>query len=322
MSNIARNPGATAPGAAGGFVGSLLGIFFGVVIGGLIGAVVTVLGAVFNLAAFGLNKALKREIVSLDVVTEEPVANAEADSVGTQQSIPDLPPDLQWNKRFEEQTRKRVELGKVDVDLWFYPNLGKVTRTVRVRNKALLAKLGERMRLADIETNDLVQAELQTIQEIEALLEGYKPKAKAKSQEVKPSEQVQTKIEKAAVLENTQNNPAEEVPVVKSSTAAPKAKVVQKQPQTKKLVYRGNLLKYGMEQHSDANGGQYSCYCIHIDDFDANAAQKIVGTDLERAIKESGAEIGDAIEVALVGETQTFNHGNRGKKKLWSVVKL
>lgn len=322
MSNYARQPGATAPGAAGGFIGTAIGLIVGAAIGGIIAAVIVVAKALFKLAAFALNQALKRDSSSLDEVSVEPLSESEAEEATSPQVIPDLPPDLLWSKRYEENMRKRVELGKVDVDLWFYPNLGKVSRTVRVRNRALVNKIGERMRLADLETNDLVRAEMQTIEEVEALLEAHKPKVKAKTLETKPLEEVQTKVAAVAPPETNPRKTVDTVSVAESSTAAQKPKTVEKNAQTKKLVYRGELLKFGVETHSDANGGQYSCFCIHIHDMDANAAQKIIGTDLERAIKESGAVSGDAIEVALMGETQTFNHNRRGKKKLWSVTKI
>lgn len=125
--------------------------------------------------------------------------------------------------------------------------------------------------------------------------------------------------------ESVQDSPA--TPAEQSSAepelpkVAPRKASPMRVPKGGLVSYRGVLRRAGMERRTGVPD-PYDCYCVTIADEALGHDQQLWGTDLERAVEESGAEIGDAVRVALVGETPVHHRGRTTHKKIWSVEKL
>lgn len=83
--------------------------------------------------------------------------------------------------------------------------------------------------------------------------------------------------------------------------------------------YRGALVGSGFKVHTS---GQYESFSVTLDDEELGGTQDLWGADLQRALTESGARIGDRIELAIVGVSPTVVRGKATKKKIWSVTKI
>lgn len=94
---------------------------------------------------------------------------------------------------------------------------------------------------------------------------------------------------------------------------------VRKAARTKGVRYRGALVSAGVRTHTS---GKYDTFGVTLDDEALGATQDLWGVDLERALAESGARIGDCIELGVVGTTPTSVRGKPAIKNIWSVEKL
>ena len=77
----------------------------------------------------------------------------------------------------------------------------------------------------------------------------------------------------------------------------------------KKLKGQGRLLSFGISDQTRKKKGtneveKYSCFCVDIEDKDTKATERLLGADLERALTESKAQIGDQVEVYLMAVKQ------------------
>lgn len=77
----------------------------------------------------------------------------------------------------------------------------------------------------------------------------------------------------------------------------------------KKLKGQGRLLSFGISDQTRKKKGtneveKYSCFCVDIEDKDSKATERLLGADLERALTESKAQIGDQVEVYLMAVKQ------------------
>lgn len=77
----------------------------------------------------------------------------------------------------------------------------------------------------------------------------------------------------------------------------------------KKLKGQGKLLSFGISDQTRKKKGtneveKYSCFCVDIEDKDSKATERLLGADLERALTESKAQIGDQVEVYLMAVKQ------------------
>lgn len=87
------------------------------------------------------------------------------------------------------------------------------------------------------------------------------------------------------------------------NTTAANSKVMDQ----KKLKGQGKLLSFGISEQTrkkkDTKTNEvekYSCFCVDIEDIDSKATERLLGADLERALTEADAKVGDQIEVYLM----------------------
>jgi hypothetical protein len=172
----------------------------------------------------------------------------------------------------------------------FYPKAGVVRRR--------LIKDGKRVQMDDMSYSDKTAAIERTLDEIK---QGNKP--------------VLGTGNTAPVIQNSPVPSNKIEPVQKQETH------IEMRPPKKEVSYRGVLAKCGIERREDVSS-PYDCYCIHLADQLLGVVNKLWGTDLQRAVQQSGVEPGDAIEVSVVGETPVFSGGKTRTKKVWSIVKL
>jgi hypothetical protein len=79
----------------------------------------------------------------------------------------------------------------------------------------------------------------------------------------------------------------------------------------KKLKGQGKLLSFGISEQTRKKKGsttneveKYSCFCVDIEDKESKATERLLGADLERALTEANAQIGDQVEVYLMAVKQ------------------
>lgn len=125
------------------------------------------------------------------------------------------------------------------------------------------------------------------------------------------------------------NDPVQDNPApAEQKTAEPelpkvaprKAQTVRK-PRGGLVSYQGVLRRAAVERRTGVKE-PYDCYCVTIADEALGHDQQLWGTDLERAVEQSGAEIGDAVRVSLIGETPVHHKGRTTHKKIWSVERV
>lgn len=116
--------------------------------------------------------------------------------------------------------------------------------------------------------------------------------------------------------------------------AAPEAtkeasRPMRKMPDTAPKVevkYRGILVGYGSEERKldDPKKGErlVNHFCVRIHDEDLHTEQPLWGNDLQRVIKEANVQVGDRIELGVVGETPVMVRGKPRKKKVWTLTKV
>lgn len=218
----------------------------------------------------------------------------------------------------EESTPSRASLGNADrvkqfqigtlakVQCRFYSEDDLVTRHVFFLSQDAVAKAGKRIDLDPLRASeiDVSQLEQTTVQEVHALLglAGSGP-----SGNLAENEATGDPVEVASQ--------AEAVPASK-----PKAPKVRAERQ-RMASYQGVLLSACVQTRKSANP-PYDAFCLTFDDEALGAEHQLWGADLERAIEESGAHMGDRVRVELVGETPTVVKGKTVTKKIWQVTKI
>ena len=115
---------------------------------------------------------------------------------------------------------------------------------------------------------------------------------------------------------------ASEEPVESPPVAPHKSR----RPEQTQISYKGTLAAFGMENRKldDPKKGERTVrhFCVRIFDETLRAEHPLWGNDLKRVIEESGAKVGDRVEVGLIGESEILIKGKPTKKKIWSLVKL
>jgi hypothetical protein len=74
-------------------------------------------------------------------------------------------------------------------------------------------------------------------------------------------------------------------------------------PMPKGWTLTGILAKYGYEKKHDCSGNSFKQFCIHVTVPGESAPKQVWGADLRRALRDSGAVIGDEIDVRSLGVT-------------------
>lgn len=266
----------------------------------------------------------KAKVTSFQAASSAPTSPVGIDAPQLEANVDDEA-ESQWTKRFDLSTCRHVALGKTKIEIWFYPNLGIARRKIRFANARLAKKLGKRIALSDVDLKGTTADEIEkmTLAEVQLILdEGTKTREVAVK---KPVSSVLSAIAPASVADNVQLELPQ--PVVEKSAVTAISRSVSDKPRSSRTAvatYRGTLEKFGVEPREDkSNGGQYNCFCIHYFDFALGTTHDLVGTDLERAIREAGVGVGDSIEVSLIGDVKTpIGNGKFRRKKVWNITKL
>lgn len=91
-----------------------------------------------------------------------------------------------------------------------------------------------------------------------------------------------------------------------AEAAAAPAEAAPEQIVSPKVIatYEGTLSKHGMEKHQPKKAGEdpYKCYCADLNTEEGPV--RALGVDIARAIEESGAELGDFVELKKHGKVQ------------------
>lgn len=246
-------------------------------VGILVAAMVILIVATPVAIVIGLGFAILKvwELVQQSKTKEEPVATGAPE-------VPDEADATQERNAF----RKHVDIGDAGIDVWFHPSKGVIKRTVRVRNKELVAKHGEKFNLPQL---DLVDPD-----NVEEIVE-------QSVREVRDKFGIGT--------------------TVKAGTPERERKPRQKRAKAT-TSYTGEVIRYGMETH-EGKTGQYESFTLHLFDTEAAAPHEMHGADLQRAIKEAGVVPGDQVKVEILGSTPVaLGAGKTGNKTLWSVSKI
>lgn len=186
----------------------------------------------------------------------------------------------------------------------FYAAANTITRTIVRRQKRLLKRFGRTRELPalEIEGTTLDELERRTIADAKAILdEECEPK---KTRQVKPIQDAQAP-EKVEATEK-RDQPKE---------------LVMSPPKKGVVTYRGKLLASGIAERSFGNKTSNS-YGITFEDESLGSENKLWGADLERALKDSGAQTGDRIELVLIGESPVMIKGKPKTKNIWSIRKI
>lgn len=106
-------------------------------------------------------------------------------------------------------------------------------------------------------------------------------------------------------------------------TAEPRATTKRKAvaPKVVEATYRGRLVRSGVETNTTVSK-PYESFCVTYEDEQLGANQQLWGADLNRALRESGAQPGDQIEILSVGSTDVTIAGQSKRKRVWAINKL
>jgi hypothetical protein len=272
-------------------LGGLLGIVIGVIVGVVLLAITMPVDAI---------KLLKRK--RNNAVSQVPVMTSEADLQQSPSTVSPVEAPIGAADRV-----KQFQVGSIaKVHCRFYAEADVVARHVFFLTQEAIAKAGNRVELTPLKASETDQAQIErtTVQEINALLG------------VVESETSGNVIAKEASVENV----GEGSHVEAATTPKPKAPNVRAARQ-RMASYQGVLLSACVQTRRTANS-QYDAFCLTFDDEALGAEHQLWGADLERAIEESGAQVGDRVRVELVGETPTVVKGKTVTKKIWQVTKL
>ena len=316
-------PGETISGLEGpvGIIGSVFGWIFGGIIG-----IVVALPVVLCIWGFGkMSRLFQKTDAATDTATAQPpqqaVSVAEGGSVQAPPVQKSTPPAVSiFGHETDDAVRRRIELSKASVDIWFYPKMGIARRTMHLTDARLRKKLGKRLPLPELGWDGMDQAgiEQQTREDAENVLKGFEPKPR----EARPAEVTKQQVMTVPV--------APESPVVAAVPEMVPEKLFQptqlpekKAPRNKMVSYRGKIVRAGMETFADPKDEkrEFDCFAVTLDDFALGSEHVLKGTDLERAIKDSRVDVGDDVTIDLVGETEVWVKGKRRMKKIWNINK-
>ncbi len=196
--------------------------------------------------------------------------------------------DAEENQRAEfKKFRKHIDIGNAAIDVWFHPDEGLAKRVVRIRDKALAEKFGEKLNLEEIEVVNFDEVDGIVEQTVREVKEKFSIGDTAKAVTTPPRERKSTRTK------------------AKAATS-----------------YTGEIIRFGMETR-EGKEGKYDTFALHLFDDQAGAPHELCGTDLQRAIKEAGVQPGDTVKVESLGRTQVpLGNGRTGFKNLWSVSKV
>ncbi|ANJ76339.1 hypothetical protein PQH03_27715 [Ralstonia insidiosa] len=222
------------------------------------------------------------------------------------------------------------EKGFGSVLLWFYPG-GKVRRLVKIYDRALIEQVGfERYELEEVAYSGQAEVEVvirQTIAQVQRLLRG-KHEVKLRivasgsnesASDAKKEEGGSTKVQ----VEDTQVASTMEAKKVDGDVAVmPKsfkdAVELKRSKSRPAKVYTGRVIELGVksrkisqEKGKPAKQIDQFCVTMEADELQGNALP-VWGTDLERAIDECGAKVGDRVRIEHLGRIEW--HEQNGKK--------
>lgn len=272
---------------------SLAAGLIGVVFGALIGIVLYAVRLPYVIFKSRKDQpSLERELAEC----EEPLRTARLPKPGVNASATNAVAD-------------RVRMLQVDdlakVHCRFYQERGVIQRHAFFLTEKAIQKLGARIELDPLPLAKSIDLDARTISEIRALC-GVESSTDA----------VKLNIVQGDTL------PAE-------SGAGEAAHVAHQSPPKRKpsrprhgaMAYQGALVGSGVQTRT-VGSRTYESYCVTFDDEALGTEHQLWGADLERALKESGALVGDRVRIELVGETPTMVKGKSVTKKIWQVSKV
>ncbi|PZP64429.1 MAG: hypothetical protein DI596_01960 [Azospira oryzae] len=132
---------------------------------------------------------------------------------------------------------------------------------------------------------------------------------------------LKTSFEDAGAQEPAQEAEARPQPrSAKKKPAARKVATTRRREEKSSDAVSGVLMGSGLRVKTRKDGTRYQAYCVDVRTGDGNVIE-IVGTDLERALMESGARPGDRVVAVKRGVTRvTLPDGSTARKNLWSVT--
>jgi hypothetical protein len=222
------------------------------------------------------------------------------------------------------------EKGFGSVLLWFYPG-GKVRRLVKIYDRALIEQVGfERYELEEVAYSGQAEVEVvikQTIAQVQRLLRGKhevklrivasgsnESNGDAKKEEV-DSAKVQVEDAPAAPAKVAKKVSGDVAIMPKSFKDAVELKRSNSRPAK---VYTGRVIELGVKSRKmTPEKGKPSkvidqfCVTIEADELHGNELP-VYGADLERAIDECGAKVGDRVQIEHLGRIEW--HEENGKK--------
>lgn len=272
-------------------MGGLLGIVIGVMVGVVLLAITMPVDAV---------RLLMRK--RSDAVSQAPATTGKVEHHQSHSNVAPVETPIGAADRV-----KQFQVGSIaKVHCRFYADADVVARHVFLLTQEAMAKAGKRVELTPLKASGIDQAELErtTVQEIYALL------GLAESN-------ISGNVIAKEVLVETVGADSQ---VETATTPKPKAPNLRAARQ-RMASYQGVLLSACVQTRRTANS-QYDAFCLTFDDEALGAEHQLWGADLERAIEESGAQVGDRVRVELVGETPTVVKGKTVTKKIWQVTKL
>ena len=275
-------------------VDQLLGFMAGLV-GIMVGVLIIAIGGLCKVPVL-LVRTLKQKQISPNEATP-----AAATKDAKDEGLSD--PNLQGGA-------DRVQMFKIGelatVHCRFYMDDDLITRTVVMLDADAAKKHGRRLSLDSLKLSATDQGRLMDVTESEV----------RKLVEVELPPTASTVVRKEVPV-------AEEVVETPEAASAPEpeARAFMRKPRKGLAAYTGALLSCGVEPQRRGNR-TFDCYSITIDNEALGTHQQLSGTDLERALAESGASVGDRVRVEVVGETPTVVKGKPVTKKIWQMTKL
>lgn len=238
--------------------------------------------------------------------TEQAAPTAQSDSTASTRFIQEAGG---YRAEYDGAYRQHVDLGVAGVDVWVYPRMQMVRRTVRIKDATLAEKFGQRMKLEDVmlegvSVQDIVTTTTGEVRNLLSIASSAHTESVKKVDGGNVDRKARARI-KAHKQEREQSQN-------------------QRQRQLKakaKASYVGEVIRFGMEE-KNGREGPYQTFCLNLLDTEAGAPHQLSGVDLERAIKDAGVTPGDKVVVENLGRTSiTLGDGSTGYKNLWNVRK-
>lgn len=275
-------------------VDQLLGFMAGLV-GIMVGLLIIAIGGLCKVPVL-LVQSLRQKQISPGEAPPTEVTKDKADEVRSD-------PNLQGGA-------DRVQMFKIGelatVHCRFYMDDDLITRTAVLLDADAAKRHGRRITLAPLKLSATDQSRLLDMTESEVM----------KVVEVEQPPAASTIVRKEVPVAGEVVETPDEAP-----TPEPESRAFMRTPRKGLAAYTGALLSCGVEPQRRGNR-TFDCYSITIDDEALGTHQQLSGTDLERALAESGASVGDRVRVEVVGETPTVVKGKPVTKKIWQVTKL